>query len=124
MDAREKALRLGSLTEMLVAYGQTATPDRLKSLGNLTKGVPVDVFREACQLACIQHEGGWPPGPGDVIKAALQLAPGEVNPGQARSLPRWYRRATFQLRGGLDERPREIEGRGPASILELAKEVK
>ena len=106
MTPEEKAFRLTAMTEMFSGYGKPATEEQLKWYGNLTKHVPAEVFRQAIASASIESRGSFPPGPGDIIAAALVLAPGEQQPGYERALPRWYRRALGQLRD--QEKPKEL----------------
>jgi hypothetical protein len=126
MDKRERALRAGSLEEMHQTFGRALGEAQLRLMGNLTKHVPAAIFREACQLACINTRGGFPPGVGDVVAAALELAPGGYTPGQGLSKPRWHQRTTFKIRGGVNERPQQLSD-GPrgegATVLEIAKGV-
>jgi hypothetical protein len=121
MDHGEKALRTTALLEIFVGLGRAVTTEQLAYYGNLTRHVPLEVFRAACNLAVIGAKDGWPPGPGDIIRAALTLAPGPLNPGHERSLPRWYQRATYQLRG--DEQPREIGRRSGVTDIRDATRV-
>ena len=115
----EKRFRLTCLVEVFTLFGVDPTKERLRLLANITQQIPPEVYRDACLRACTLARGGFPPGAGDIIAAALELAPGEPNPGQERSLPRWYLVATRKLRP-TDEKPREIGSRtGPTQIADL-----
>jgi hypothetical protein len=107
-----------------VAFGRTISPETLRLQGNLTKRVPIEVFRAACERACLLTTGGFPPGPGDILEAARLIAPGETVPGQERATPRWWRIAVREIQGRVDERPQLRGPRGgEASFLTIAKEV-
>ena len=78
MDTAEKALRLGCLENNWVAFGRTdISPETLRLQGNLTKRIPIEIFRAACERACLLTAGGFPPGPGDILEAARAIAPGD-----------------------------------------------
>ena len=122
MDDRERVLRIGSLERMFQAYGKEPGELQLRLMGNLTKHIPASVFKQACELACLQTKGSFPPGVGDVVAAALELAPGEYTPGQGKSKPRWHQRTMFKIRGGVNERPQLRGPRGEgATVLEIAE---
>lgn len=104
--ARMRAERVTALVRMLRAFGQEATKERLQALGELTDPVPQHLFAAAVNRATLETRGGWPPGPGDIMRAAVDLEPAELNPGQPRGLPRWYRRAIGERTRA--EMPREI----------------
>ena len=126
MTDAEKAQRTTVLVEMFLGLGREAGIEQIAYYGNLTKHVPLDALRDACRIATLNTVGGWAPGPGDILRAALELAPGELNPGHERSKPRWYQRSMRRLYG--DERPREIGQRSGATdssaIVDIASEVK
>ena len=121
MTDEEKAYRLGSISELFAVFDKPISETQLRLWGNLLKHVPAPVFRDACMRAAVLTTGSFPPGPGAVLEAALELAPGGYTPGQGAFKPRWYQAATFKLRGGVVEKPREIGGRGPVSVMEIAK---
>ena len=122
MEREEKALRLGCLEQNWVAFGKRVDPETLRVQANLTKRIPVEVFKAACERACLITTGGFPPGPGDILEAARCIAPGETVPGQEKATPRWWRIAVGELKGGVDERPQLRGPRGDgAKILEIAR---
>jgi len=107
---------------MFLGYGQPAEDERLRFYGNLTQHVPIDVLECAMRAACIESAGSFPPGPGAIVQQALVLVPGAYTPGQSRSLPRWYQRATHRLRS--DERPLEIGARtGDSKVRDVVDVV-
>lgn len=124
MDTNEKALRLGCLQDNWTAFGKEVSDETLRLQGNLTKRIPIEIFRAACERACLLTKGGFPPGPGDILEAARLIAPGETVPGQERATPRWWRIAVREIQGRVDERPQLRGPRGEgATVLEIAKEV-
>jgi hypothetical protein len=118
MTDDEKAFRLTALTVMFEGHGIEAPPERLRRLGNLTKFVPADVLRQAIDRAEITNVSGFPPTAGQIVAAALVLAPGKLNPGQGRSLPQWYLHAISDTK--RREQPREIGTRGQVADFQLA----
>ena len=115
MDEIEMARRVAALTGLFLGYGQPATDDRLRFYANATKHVPLEVFEQACLNAAAMSRGSFPPGPGDIVAAALQLAPGEYTPGQGSSKPRWYRQMSRVE--GVRRLPEE-----PASVQALPRD--
>ena len=115
-------LRLEALVEMFTGLGREATEEKLAYYGNLTKGIPIQIFKKSCRLAALDAKGGWPPGPGDIVSAALEISPGVHTPGQGQAKPRWYQRLRREIAGR--ERPREIGARSgaaePGEIVSIA----
>ena len=93
MEDTEKALRLEALTEMFIGFGQPVVKERLRYYANITQNIPLGVFKQSCRLAAVETSGGFPPGPGDIIQAALKLSPGRQTPGHGLSKQRWYQRS-------------------------------
>lgn len=91
---------------MFLGYGQPVIEERLRYYGNLTQFIPLDVFKASCRQAALETVGSFPPGPGDILKAALQLAPGAYTPGQGYSTPIWYQRQRKRMR--IQEQPKEL----------------
>ena len=121
MDDLEKAQRLAALTEMFLGFGQPATEERLRYYGNLTRWVPIEVFQQSCRRAAMQDTSGFPPNPGAIIASALVLAPGAPNPGQPRSLPRWFQDSLNGIKRA--EQPKELGPRsGPLNIVETIRD--
>jgi hypothetical protein len=89
----EKDERLDALRDLFHTYPHPASAERIGRYGNLTKYIPQGVFAQSCRNACITTEGGRCPAPADIFREALLLAPGQLNGGQKRSRPEWYRRA-------------------------------
>jgi len=118
MTEEEKALRMTIIVDMFLTYGVTASTDRLRNYGNLTKYVPMEVFKQAHRNAMVACEGSWPPGPGAIIAAAKVLAPGKPNPGQPVGLPRWYQRTLGERVSA--EKPREIGSRQGGGAIDGA----
>ena len=116
--ARHRAERITALIQMLRAFGQEATEHRLEALGLFTNPIPQHLFAAAVRRATIETSGGWPPGPGDIMRAAVALEPGELNPGQQRTQPRWYKHALGEARSR--ERPREIGRRQGGAAPDFA----
>lgn len=115
MDREAKAVRVAALTEMFIGYGQEATRDRLTYYGTVTQYVPQAVFVDACRLAAFRDAKGWLPSPGQIVEAALELAPGPQDSGSGERLkPRWYR---AMLTPDRRERARLCVGPVPAGSL-------
>ena len=124
MDTTEKALRLGCLQDNWTAFGKEVSEDTLRLQANLTKRIPIEIFKAACERACLLTKGGFPPGPGDILEAARLIAPGETVPGQEKATPRWWRIAVREIQGRVDERPQLRGPRGgEASFLSIAREA-
>lgn len=116
MTPHEKAQRLAALAEIFVGLGIEASADRLRIMAIWTEDVPIEVFGDACRRAVRTSKGGFPPGAGDILAAALALKPGELNAGQERSLPKWYRVAIGKRT--RSEKPVEI-GKREASVARI-----
>lgn len=123
MTDEEKAFRMTALTEMFVGFGQPIVAERLKYYGNLTKCIPFAVFPQAVRAAAMSVRGGFVPGPGDIIAAAVDLAPGERSEVGGITDPNWLQQGR---RGrAATERPREIGPRGEGkSLREIAEEIR
>lgn len=120
--ARQRAERVTALTHMLRAFGQEATSERLEALGLATNLIPQHVFAAAVHRAIAETTGGWPPGPGDIMSAAVALEPGERSEVSGTSLPRWYRRALGERT--RDEKPRELGQRTGGHPLDIDRITK
>lgn len=69
----EQETRVAILTEMFITFGQEAIPERIASYLRLTKNIPVEYMRVACDSASCEMTTGFPPGPGDIIRAAEKI---------------------------------------------------
>jgi hypothetical protein len=114
MTDEEKALRLEALTEMFIGFGQPIVKERLRYYGNLTQFIPLGVYKQACRSAAVTATSGFVPSPGQIVKAALELAPGGYTPGQGTSLPRWYRAQLGHAKQA--EGPQEIGARAGGAV--------
>jgi len=121
MTDEEKALRIEALTEMFVGFGQPIEKERLRYYGNLTQFVPVDVFKPACRSAAAQATSGFVPSVAQILKAALELAPGGYTPGQGRALPKWYRQQLGHAK--RTEKPQELGARAGATVTPISDEA-
>lgn len=100
MTRDEIAARLAVITEMLTVFGQRANRDRILGLARITQHIPLPLLRGATRrAACLAVD--YPPVPGAIVQAALDLSAawGMHDPRGRR--PAWYRRT-------LQERPREV----------------
>ncbi len=117
MDSLEKARRLAALGDLFLTYGVEASPERIKQYGNATQFIPIQVYRQACLNAVSATPGSWPPGPGDIVRAAAILAPGERSPSHGASMPKWLQRQLGYTK--RQEQPKQIGQRtGPPVIGE------
>lgn len=69
----EQEKRVAVLTEMFVGFGAEAIEERIAYYMRLTKNVPIEYLRVACDAAACEMTTGFPPGPGDIVRAAEQI---------------------------------------------------
>lgn len=69
----DEQIRITALTEMFLGLGHEPTPERLAYYTRLTKNVPTEWFRVACDHAVVASKSGYPPSPGEIIAQAERL---------------------------------------------------
>ena len=69
----ESEKRAAILAEMFIGFGAEGNEERIAYYMRLTKNVPVEYLRVACDSAACEMTTGFPPGPGDIIRAAEKI---------------------------------------------------
>ena len=113
MDDLEKAQRLEALMAMFLGYGTDPAEERLRWYANTTRFIPLGLLAPATQFAAMESPGGFAPGPGDIVKAALRLDPQPHSQSGHPTLPKWHQKATQSLSQAFTDKPQ-----GPKAIVE------
>ncbi|MHA1165749.1 MAG: hypothetical protein ACTSP0_09255 [Alphaproteobacteria bacterium] len=132
MDEEEVAKRLAILTEMLLGHPGEVQEDGLRWMLKVTAPIPLELLPRACLLASTrQLETAFAPGPGQIIKAAIDCSPsGEYSPSIGTLKPKWFRQGMRRLRAA--ERPMETghrlgkvtsAGEGARSLIPESEEA-
>lgn len=69
----DEQIRITALTEMFLGLGHEPTPERLAYYTRLTKNIPIEWYRVACDHAVCASKSGFPPNPGEIIDQAERL---------------------------------------------------
>lgn len=69
----DEQIRFTALVEMFIGLGQEPAPERTAYYVRLTKNVPTEWFRVACDHAVCASTSGFPPSPGEIIAQAERL---------------------------------------------------
>ena len=115
MNDEERAIRLALWARLLLAFGQEASDERLTLLVDLTARIPWLIpplrhdpdpsaepellFARALDAAAMRAKGMWPPGPGDVLEAAVAIGGTLPSEGHGESTRRWVHEARKGIRG-------------------------
>ena len=106
MSREDKAERLTILTRMCLGHPGDIDEERMRWMLTVTEAIPTELLMRACALASQrQWETPFAPGPGQIVRAALDLdtSPIEYLPNTGTQRPKWYREGIRRLKGDLRE---------------------